>query len=523
VSTDTYFVKIFSLTAIFAAILLQGCGSDRPTPDPLQAERDKLEKERAAVSEERTRMKAEQELAEKKAAADAEAKRLAEARVALEADREKLLGEQSKLEKERANKDEADAIARRDMAERLGLQNSALDSEHARRDEERQQLDALKAQTENDRMVVERANAEAKAREASAKRAEAEAASLRSVAFFHEPLAQYGDWLESDRFGYVWRPKRAEIDKDWRPYADGRWQWTDYGWTWQSLEPFGWATYHYGRWMRHPRIGWLWISGHEWAPAWVSWRVKGSELIGWAPLPPDSESSRGYGVTVDSQFEIGPGNYVFLEVKDFDEPTYLHKFVERDRRMEAIRGSRNVTYMSYRKMAAGNMLVAGGPDPAMIATVIREFRNNPDVQPVPLLTLALANKPVAKETGDIVEAGALLLFAPRLEKGVAKSKPKEIRDRVSPGEWDRGYADSPPDLEAEWRGMIAREAAMAAAAEKAAREPRQVRANVRPVAAAPIPTPTPAPRPAARPAGPPARPHPLNPARLQPAGPLFRN
>jgi uncharacterized protein YraI len=34
-----------------------------------------------------------------------------------------------------------------------------------------------------------------------------------------------------------------------RPYTVGRWVFTDrYGWMWASSEPFGWATYHYGRW-----------------------------------------------------------------------------------------------------------------------------------------------------------------------------------------------------------------------------------------------------------------------------------
>lgn len=32
-------------------------------------------------------------------------------------------------------------------------------------------------------------------------------------------------------------------------------------------------------------MGWVWVPGVEWAPAWVSWRVGGG-YIGWAPLPP---------------------------------------------------------------------------------------------------------------------------------------------------------------------------------------------------------------------------------------------
>lgn len=33
-------------------------------------------------------------------------------------------------------------------------------------------------------------------------------------------------------------------------------------------------------------LGWIWVRGEEWAPAWVDWR-RGSDYVGWAPLPPD--------------------------------------------------------------------------------------------------------------------------------------------------------------------------------------------------------------------------------------------
>ena len=49
---------------------------------------------------------------------------------------------------------------------------------------------------------------------------------------------------------------------------------------------WGWVVYHYGRWAFEPGIGWFWVPGEEWAPAWVNWRY-GDEYVGWAPLPPD--------------------------------------------------------------------------------------------------------------------------------------------------------------------------------------------------------------------------------------------
>src|SRR3954454_10183824 len=66
------------------------------------------------------------------------------------------------------------------------------------------------------------------------------------LGFFYDDLASYGNWIERPSYGWVWRP--SHVASSWRPYQSGHWAWTDYGWTWISDEPYGWATYHYGRW-----------------------------------------------------------------------------------------------------------------------------------------------------------------------------------------------------------------------------------------------------------------------------------
>ena len=106
---------------------------------------------------------------------------------------------------------------------------------------------------------------------------------IRSAYDFEAPLARYGNWVQS-RFGRAWQPRVA---RDWRPYTIGRWVESEDGQVWQSDEPWGWATYHYGRWGFDERLGWVWVPGTEWAPAWVAWR-DGDDYTGWAPLPPES-------------------------------------------------------------------------------------------------------------------------------------------------------------------------------------------------------------------------------------------
>lgn len=130
-----------------------------------------------------------------------------------------------------------------------------------------------------------------------------------SYATFYRKLDLYGDWMETSDYGYVFQPRQAAQSRDWRPYTNGRWVYTDAGWTWLSDEKFGWATYHYGRWIRLRSVGWVWVPGEQWAPAWVSWR-RGNDYVGWAPLPPEAQFHRRIGIRnwADNYYDIGPGN-----------------------------------------------------------------------------------------------------------------------------------------------------------------------------------------------------------------------
>ncbi len=141
---------------------------------------------------------------------------------------------------------------------------------------------------------------------------------------FHESLSPYGSWFETADYGYVWQPVIVR-DVSWRPYVRGRWVCTDRGWTWISDEPFGWATYHYGRWAYCHGYGWVWVPGCEWAPAWVSWRSSGSH-IGWAPLPPETLAFRGgrCDSRVDLTFGIGSAWFNFVETRYFGNPIHHH-------------------------------------------------------------------------------------------------------------------------------------------------------------------------------------------------------
>ena len=103
------------------------------------------------------------------------------------------------------------------------------------------------------------------------------------VGMFYDALAPYGNWVDYDKYGPVWYP--TKVSSSWRPYLDGRWMPSRSGWAFETSEPWGWATYHYGNWMPTTEYGWVWSPGSTWYPSTAAWRTS-DDYVGWAPVPP---------------------------------------------------------------------------------------------------------------------------------------------------------------------------------------------------------------------------------------------
>lgn len=64
-----------------------------------------------------------------------------------------------------------------------------------------------------------------------------------------ETLDAHGSWEEEATYGRIWYPRAVAVD--WVPYSVGNWVWDPtFGWTWIDDSPWGWAPFHYGRWVR---------------------------------------------------------------------------------------------------------------------------------------------------------------------------------------------------------------------------------------------------------------------------------
>src|SRR5271165_3064488 len=108
-----------------------------------------------------------------------------------------------------------------------------------------------------------------------------------------DDLDDYGDWRDDPSYGHIWFPNRVEVG--WAPYHTGHWAWiSPWGWTWVDDSSWGYAPFHYGRWVS---IGgrWGWVAGPVtvqavYAPALVVFVGGGpggfGGNVGWFPLGP---------------------------------------------------------------------------------------------------------------------------------------------------------------------------------------------------------------------------------------------
>ncbi len=121
-----------------------------------------------------------------------------------------------------------------------------------------------------------------------------------------DDLDRYGRWEQAPEYGPVWYPQA--VASGWAPYSAGHWAFVrPWGWTWVDDAPWGFAPFHYGRWVYH-RNRWGWAPGTYvarpvYAPALVAWLgggrgsisvSVGGPPVGWFPLAPHEVFVPGY-------------------------------------------------------------------------------------------------------------------------------------------------------------------------------------------------------------------------------------
>jgi hypothetical protein len=137
----------------------------------------------------------------------------------------------------------------------------------------------------------------------------------------YEDLDKYGTWRDEPDYGYVWTP--TYVSAGWSPYRFGRYTYVSgWGWAWIDDAPWGFAPYHYGRWVT---VGnrWCWVPGPRLGRP-VGRPIGGTPIVGrpsggsrdhgWhVPRPPRGaftvENHAGrYGTRVDSTSTLRPSD-----------------------------------------------------------------------------------------------------------------------------------------------------------------------------------------------------------------------
>jgi hypothetical protein len=136
----------------------------------------------------------------------------------------------------------------------------------------------------------------------------------------YEDLEGQGDFVESSDYGTVWYPRG--VPDDWAPYRYGHWASVyPWGWTWIDDQPWGFAPFHYGRWVQVDGR-WGWVPGQPtaepvYAPALVAFiggaAFGGGGAVGWIPLGPDEVYRPSY--------QVSPGYFRQVNVANVRQTT----------------------------------------------------------------------------------------------------------------------------------------------------------------------------------------------------------
>jgi len=236
---------------------------------------------------------------------------------------------------------------------------------------------------------------------------------------------------------FVWKPApnlavgiTAGEPPVYQPYTNGQWVHTNNGWYFRAASQHEEITHHYGRWVHTPAMGWLWVPGRVWAPAWVDWREE-EEYIAWAPVPPS--------VYIVNNVIIAPPvyeeRYVIVERRYFIEPeVYRYSY-------KVHKHKHKVKITEWRRMdgimVVNNTVINRGPDITIIQSVTgRTF------EPVVIHHVNGKNKIKYSETEYSVYSPEFKKVKKEMKVKHPVSKPKEFSDYTSASKKESGRKDS---------------------------------------------------------------------------------
>jgi len=314
----------------------------------------------------------------------------------------------------------------------------------------------------------------------------------------------YGDWQPGTQYGAVWFPRN--VSPDWAPYRNGHWvNHAPWGWTWVEDEPWGYAPFHYGRWIN---MGgrWGWIPGPPaarpvFAPALVAFAggisIGGGGVSVWFPLGPGEAYRPWYPCRPEYVDRVNITNITETRVVHVQK-TYVN--IVNVTNVTYVNQTNGVTAVSHNDFASGRAVAQSHvkiqPEQLRHITVIEK----PEPKPMPASFIA---RPVVHPVSVKVDRPVLVNSEGRLVQAKPGARPVEVpvRPVAAPRPMGGRAVVAPPPGARPAPAPAGRPTAQPVApAERPAPQPA-------PPAARPVPQPaSPVARPENRPAPPPARP-----------------
>ncbi len=197
----------------------------------------------------------------------------------------------------------------------------------------------------------------------------------------------------------------------------------------------GYSTFYtkldYGRWTRLRGIGWVWVPGQQWAPAWVSWR-KSNDYVGWAPLPPEARFDQRTGIHnwSDNYYEIGPDQYCFVATREFGAQRAESTILPPERNVAIVNQTTNVTNITYKNTT----IVNEGPNYDEVRAQSRE-----PMQRFRLERNASVDVNV-EAPRPLVQGETVIVTAPVISAPQASERPRAVKQNITQITVDLGWA-----------------------------------------------------------------------------------
>ena len=241
----------------------------------------------------------------------------------------------------------------------------------------------------------------------------------------YEDLDDNGGWRPVPEYGTVWFPHTVVVG--WAPYRYGHWAWiAPWGWTWVDDAPWGFAPFHYGRWVVVGGV-WGWVPCPPrpvavvgvayvrpvYAPALVAW-VGGAHWgvgigvggvgvgVAWFPLGPRDVYCPSYHVSQRYVENVNISNTTVIN-KTYVTNVYNNVYVNK---------TVNVTNIKYQNQTVNNAVTATSHQAFTSAQPVGRNMVKVDAREVASAPVAPLTPAVAPQQRSVLGAGAAAKATP---------------------------------------------------------------------------------------------------------------